>query len=45
MSDAMFNSLIKAVRGEAQPCNICGVVQKMKNTNVCEKCGSISKRS
>jgi len=36
--DEIFDSISKAVRGQAQRCNACGQVSKMKDTNVCKKC-------
>jgi hypothetical protein len=34
----VFDSISKAVRGQAQACNVCGQVSQMKDTNVCKTC-------
>jgi ribosomal protein L37E len=34
----VFDSISKATRVQAQRCNVCGQVSRMKDTNVCKKC-------
>jgi uncharacterized Fe-S center protein len=34
----VFDGISKAVRGQAQRCNVCGQVSQMKDTNVCKQC-------
>ena len=43
MTDDVFDSISKAIRGQAQKCNVCGQMSQMKDTNVCKKCKSKAK--
>ena len=44
MDDALFDSLSRAIRGQAQKCARCGKVEKMQNTNVCKNCSKAFKK-